>query len=1036
MPSCLVAPAFVLTLTLSLTAYVIAQAPSKPEFARAILPILSNSCQRCHGAEVQMGELRMDSREALLRGGTSGPAIVPSNGQGSLLVRRVLGLDDKPRMPLQGSPLTPEQTKAVQLWIDSGAPWPEGVSPEVTQLARHWAYVKPVRSEAPQVRNRQWVRNPIDAFVLAKLEKEGLSPSPEAPRETLIRRASLDLIGLPPDLKEVESFLANPSPDAYEKLVDRLLASPHFGERWARPWLDLARYGDTNGHEKDRRRSIWKYRDWVIDAFNKDIGFDRFTIEQIAGDMLPNPTLEQRIATGFHRNTLFNEEAGVDPEEDLWHNVVDRVGTTATVWLGSTLACAQCHDHKYDPFTQKDFYRLFAFFNNSEYAVKGEPGGSSTRFIEPVLELPTPEQEARRGAILPQVSQLKDTLKRWTPELRADQLQWEKQVTESQADWTILRPESVASTGGSRLEVLADSSVLASGENPLADNYVLEARTESQNLSGLRLEVLPHQRLPKGGPGRDPHGNFILNSIRVEVTPAEHPGRWETVPFREAGADDFYKEFMTDLDPRNLLKTESQGWGIDVSKEEQRLARQLVLAPEQPFGFAGGTRMRITLRHHSADGRQSLGCFRLWVTGSAAPLDLVRITAKLRPVLSLAEAKRTADQRRQLAEYFLSVAPALQPIRDRLQMLERELKELGIVDTLVMQERAGFERPATFLRVRGSFINKGEKEFAGVPGALHPLPSDQMPNRLGLARWLVDENNPLTARVMVNRFWEQIFGRGIVETSEDFGTQGSLPAHPELLDWLATEFRQQKWSVKRLLRLIVTSATYRQSSRVTPELLEKDPDNKRLARGPRFRMEGEMMRDAALAASGLLSRKIGGPSVFPHQPEGIWDIPYNLDQWRMSAGEDRYRRGLYTFWRRTSPYPSLMTFDATSREFCTVRRIRTNTPLQALTLLNDPAFFEMSRGLARRIVEEGGDSVESRIRYGFRVCVARQPRPEELGELTRQFNRQQGRFEKDGAAARSVVAESPWAKRREAEAAAWTVVANVLLNLDETITKE
>ncbi|MCI0622597.1 MAG: DUF1553 domain-containing protein, partial [Acidobacteria bacterium] len=332
--------------------------------------------------------------------------------------------------------------------------------------------------------------------------------------------------------------------------------------------------------------------------------------------------------------------------------------------------------------------------------------------------------------------------------------------------------------------------------------------------------------------------------------------------------------------------------------------------------------------------------------------------------------------------------------------------------------------------------SKGEKEFAGVPGALHSLPSDQMPNRLGLARWLVDENNPLTARVMVNRFWEQIFGRGIVETSEDFGTQGSLPVHPELLDWLATEFMQQKWSVKRLLRLIVTSATYRQFSRVTPELLEKDPDNKRLARGPRFRMEGEMMRDAALAASGLLSRKIGGPSVFPHQPEGIWDIPYNLDQWSMSAGEDRYRRGLYTFWRRTSPYPTLMTFDATSREFCTVRRIRTNTPLQALTLLNDPAFFEMGRGLARRMMEDGGDSVESRIRYGFRLCVARQPRPEELSALIRQFGLQQSRFAREGVAAQSVVAESPWAKGREAETAAWTLVANVLLNLDETITKE
>jgi len=901
-------------------------------FARDIQPILAASCYHCHGPETEMGELRLDLKQAAFQGGISGKVIVPGKSQESLLLQRVLGLGDKPRMPLSGSPLNPEQIALLRDWIDQGASWPEDAAKGVSSIRKHWAYVKLVRPEPPQVSNSPWVHNAIDAFVLARLEKEGLSPSPEAGKETLIRRLSLDLIGLPPTLEEVDEFRTDGSPKAYEKVVDRLLASPHFGERWARPWLDLARYADTNGHEKDRRRSIWKYRDWVIDAFNRDIGFDRFTIEQIAGDMVPSATQEQRIATGFHRNTLFNEEAGVDPEEDLWHNIVDRVSTTATVWLGTTLACAQCHDHKYDPLTQKDFYRLFAFFNNGDYFVKGELGASLTRFIEPVLELPTPEQETRRKTIRAEMTVLKETLRNWTPELKAARGSWEKGIAAAPSDWTVLIPERVKSSGGSHLKVLADDSILAGGENPLSDDYVVEAHTAQKEITGLRLEALPHPSLPKGGPGRDPHGNFILNAVHVEIASQEHPKDFQPLAFKESAADDFYKEFMTDLDPRNLLKAESQGWGIDVSKEDHRLPRQLVLVPKEPFGFSSGTRIRITLRHHSEDGRQGLGCFRFSVSTTDNPARIVQIAARLRPLIDQPPTKRTAQQDRDLGEYFLTIAALLEPARDRLHALQRELDTLGIVTTLVMEERPGFERPSTELRIHGSFTNRGEQVYAGVPGVLHPLPQDQMPNRLGLAHWLVSEENPLTARVTVNRFWEQVFGRGIVETSEDFGTQGAHPTHPELLDWLASEFMRERWSVKKLLRLIVTSAAYRQSSRATLDLLEKDPHNTLLARGPRFRMEAEMIRDAALRASGMLSPKIGGPSVFPNQPDGVWDIPYNLDQWTMSSGEDRYRRALYTFWRRTSPYPTFMAFDATSREFCTVRRVRTNTPLQSLVL--------------------------------------------------------------------------------------------------------
>ena len=1011
----------------SLSAGPAPQTANSVDFERDIQPILKASCYGCHSKAQASGQLRLDSKSAAMKGGISGPVIQPGRASESRLVHRLLGLGGEKKMPLGGKPLSEEQIALIRKWIDAGAPWPARAAGEDDGPAKHWAYVKPVRPKVPEVRNKAWVRNPIDNFVLARLEKEGLSPSPEASRETLIRRLSLDLTGLPPSVAEVDQFLADKDPNAYEKLVDRLLASPHYGERWARPWLDLARYADTNGYEKDRRRSIWKYRDWVIQAFNKDMPFDQFTIEQIAGDMLPNPTTDQLIATGFHRNTMFNEEGGVDKEEAHWENLVDRVNTTGTIWLGTTLGCAQCHNHKFDPFSIKDYYRLMAIFNNTRRDVRSY-GDTSTKFVEPELELPTPEQARKREQIRSEISALEQALKTMTPELASEKAQWERGVVEAAADWAALKPAKAVSSGGSTLAVQKDSSILASGQNPETDDYIVEAKIPQRGITALRLEALPDPSLPRGGPGRDPYGNFFLSRVDVEL-------------LSSAGAKKLRIRKVLADDGRLNDKKFQQLWSVDASRDEKRLPRQMVLLLDAPAGSPGDT-VRVTLHQTSEFGGQGLGRFRLSVTSSPEPERIVGVSAKLRSVLETPAARRTEKQEKDLIDYFLSVAKSLEPKRERLTALRKELDDLGIVTTLVMGEAPTSQPPSAVIRLRGSFTSPGETVYAGVPESLHPLGKGDSPNRLGLARWLVSKENPLVARVTVNRIWEQYFGRGIVETSEDFGTQGARPSHPELLDWLATEFVENGWSFKKLHRLIVTSATYRQSSAATPELLEKDPYNRLLARGARFRVEAEMIRDIALAASGLLSRKIGGPSVFPYQPEGIWDIPYNDDKWEESKGEDRYRRGIYTFIRRTSPYPSMLTFDAPSREVCVVRRVRTNTPLQALTALNDPAFFEAAQAMARRVLseKEAGADDSSRAIYAFRLCTSRRPTQEELNQLLAGLRKERDYFARHEDEAERLVGQQPVGsalpQAQKVELAAWTMLSNVLLNLDETLSKE
>ncbi|MFN7017760.1 MAG: PSD1 and planctomycete cytochrome C domain-containing protein [Fimbriimonadales bacterium] len=922
----------------------------KVDFAREILPIFKASCFPCHGPERRQGGLRLSDRESAFKGGISGRVIIPGDAENSLLVKRIRSDEEGPRMPKGMTALSPEQIELIKRWINEGAEWPEGA-----ENAVHWAFVPPKRPPIPEVKNKAWVRNPIDAFILHRLEQEGLSPSPEAPKETLIRRLYLDLIGLPPTPEEVDAFLNDKRPDAYERLVDRLLNSPHYGERQAIVWLDLARYADTDGFEKDLRRTMWRYRDWVIDAFNRDMPFDQFTIEQIAGDLLPNPTLAQRIATGFHRNTMQNLEGGVDQAEAHENKLYDRVDTTATVWLGITMNCARCHDHKYDPFTQKEYYQLLAFFNNSKIYPVGDASVSEEKWLEAQIPAPTPEQERQLAALERAIKQLEA---RGVPEPPT------------------LTPQAASAENHTALTTLDDGSLLAGGETPDTEVYRLRLRLPQGETRAILLDALPHDSLPYKGPGRAGNGNFVLTGVRLQLN-------GKTVAFKEARATASQNGF----DPRGVLEPENThtGWALDGHLGKPQT---LELWLEQPLRLRQPAEAELTLEcRYTRHKKHVLGRFRVRVLNGA--------TARL------------------------------WTLRRDYESLKRQ-----IPTALVMEDNPTDKPLTAVVRPRGEFTRQGEVVETGVPAVLHPFPQNAPRNRLGLALWLVSRENPLTARVQVNRMWATIFGRGIVETLDNFGTQGAYPTHPELLDWLAVEFMERGWSMKHIYRLIVTSSTYRQSSQMTPELLERDPKNELYARAPRYRLPAELVRDNALAISGLLSRTIGGPSVFPPQPEGVWDIPYNADRWVTDTGENRYRRGLYTFWRRTAPYPSMVAFDAHSREVCVAMRPRTNTPLQSLVLLNDPAYVEAAVALAQRMAQKGKGNLQASLRYGFRCCTAREPTPAELQRLEQLYHQMLERYARQPDAAQLLVGE-PNPNR-----AALTLVANALLNLDETITRE
>lgn len=810
------------------------------EYLRDVKPILAEHCHRCHGASQQKSGLRLDTAALALKGGETGPAYKPGKSAASLLIQVIEGTHAEiAKMPYKRPPLSSAQVQTLARWIDEGASAPANESSEAKQ---HWAFLAPVRAPLPVVKQTSWPRNSIDQFILARLEQEKIKPSPEADRVTLIRRASLDLTGLPPTPAEADSFLKDKQADAYERLVDRLLASPHYGERWARHWLDVARYADSNGYSVDAPREIWKYRDWVIDALNRDLPYDQFVIEQLAGDLLPDATTEQKTATGFHRNTQINQEGGIDAEQFRIESVLDRVNTTATAFLGLTVACAQCHDHKFDPISQREYYQLFAFFNNQD---------------EPNLEVPTPEESAKREAHRARTKQLEEELKQYTDAITPKQSAWEVERTQAQ---------------------------------------------------------------------------------------------------------------------RSKLKDEVQS--------------ALRLSPED----------------------------------------------------------RNEAQKKAAFVAFRDQDAGYQELRQKWDKLKKD--EPRITTTMVLQERP--QPRESYFFIKGDFTRKGEPVTPGVLHALQPLPPTDKPNRFDLARWIAAPQNPLTARVMVNRVWQQYFGRGLVETENDFGTQGSPPSHPGLLDWLANEFMQpiadsnsrithhasRPWSLKAMHRLIVTSATYRQSSHVRPELATVDPNNKLLARQSRLRLDAEIVRDVSLSASGLLNPKIGGPSVFPPQPDGVMTLGQSKREWLASPGEERYRRGLYTFFWRATPHPALMVFDSADGFSACTRRPRSNTPLQALTLLNEQAFVEFAQALAARVLQVQGASDRERMEQAFRFCLARKPAPPERQRLLDLLNREITGFQKSPDEAAAVVSRKPDSKPDVVQLAAWTTVSRVLLNLDETITRE
>jgi hypothetical protein len=1006
--------------------------PGKLQFNRDVRPILSDLCFSCHGPdnEKRKGELRLDDRASALHGGKSGEAgIVPGKAEASEIIKRILSEDEDEQMPPRkgGKRVRPEQLAILKRWISEGA-----------EYQGHWSFSPVQRPSVPSASTS----NPIDAFIRVRLDAAGLKPSPAADKGTLLRRLSLDLTGLPPTPAELDAFLSDSSPKAYEAAVDRLLESPHFGEQMALQWLDFARYADSNGFQSDGSRQMSIWRDWVIGAFNGNMPFNQFTVEQLAGDLLPNATTDQLIATGFNRNHRLNGEGGRIEAEWFVETVIDRVETTGSTWLGLTVGCARCHDHKFDPLSQKEFYQLFAFFNSCEET--GVLGGDQfTVNTKPVLQFPAPEHIAKRAEFDQKIATAQKALEEAKAKDAQAQKTRESRLLASAPNWTPLVPQHLESKQGSQLTADAEGVVLAGGNHPATDTYIVGAETELTEITGLRLELIPDPRLPSKGAGRHGNGNPVLSEIRVSATNRQD-GSQRDLELQGASADFSQKGWDVAGAIDANLKT---GWAIHPEVQKPHAA---FFRLKDPLKLPNGAALTVQLDQQYGSGAL-LGKFRLSVTGSpipeAAPEEILTI-------VKTPASKRTEAQRKQLAEYYKSagVGSAEASAKTKLDeiMKAKNAFERTVPSVMVMQERAE-PRQATLL-VRGQYDQPGEPVQRGIPAALPSLPQGAPVNRLGLAQWIVSENNPLTARVWVNRAWEKFFGLGIVKSSENFGSQSDWPSHPELLDWLAAEFMRpsvgmsvagkpaQAWDMKALLKLIVLSETYQQSSKVTPALLEKDPDNRLLARGPRSRLSGEILRDSALSVSGLLAPKLGGPSVRPYMPKGVWDetsVYGDLLRYQEGKGDDLYRRTLYTIWKRTAAPPSALLFDAPNREVCTVKRSRTNTPLQALSLLNEITFVEAARKFAERILVEGGATPEERIRWAFRCVTCRAPESSELAVLVKGLEQQIERFQNNPESAKQLLAVGASPARKDLsveQLAAYTLSANVLLNLDEFIT--
>lgn len=1173
-----------------------------PAYQAQVLPVLAQNCYKCHGPEERKGGLRLSSEEDARKGGDSGHSPFEPGAGGEIpLLQRITTSDEALQMPPNGPRLSKADIETLTAWVKAGAPWHGAAGdPEV-----FWSFRKPVQPSLPANTQLEWGRNPIDAFTLQAMTAHGLTPSPEADRNALIRRLSLDLRGLPPTPEEIRAYVADTRPDAYERLVEQFLSSPHYGERMAIAWLDVARYADTNGYEKDRPRSIWPYRDWVIGAYQADMPFDRFVIEQIAGDLLPSPTLDQRIATGFHRNVMLNEEGGIDVEEFRFKNVVDRTNTTATALLGLTMGCAQCHTHKYDPISQQEYYEFFAFFNNTDDLTLDVPQPDITATREQqrsrIAELrsalrgqfPTHDPQPVRVVLAPAAAEATDggalpvldgsavdvskaapesntyivqtvlgpgrvdglTLHVFTGEngpgrtphgnfvlseilayrldgdtrtnlilnraesafsqenypveqaidgrldtgwgvagdpkgmkqdreatfyfaepLELDAVQpievrleqqlgnqhtlgnfrlesvrvdtpeagipegqlrerflakrfsaWAEAIRQKSSPWQPLNPVSMETHKYTTLVRLEDNSILATGDLPNNDIYDLALRTGEEQVTGIRLEVLPHESLPGGGPGRGvilSEGDFFLTGVKISAAPWSDPEA--KVPVTIVGATESYADSGKTAVKALDGKTDT-GWSIKGGEGKSHAA---VFAFETPVGYPGGTLFFVTLEQQYIH-QHTIGRFRLSATARPNP-EAAGVPADIESLLLAGSV--TGGEQARLEQFFLEHTPLLADAQAEIEQLEKGMPKQPT--TLALEER---EIPrVAHVHHRGEFMEPREAVRPDVPAVLPPLPEYAPRNRLTLARWLVGDENPLTARVTMNRLWEQVFGRGIVNTVDDFGMMGTAPTHPELLDWLAVEFMRRGWNVKDMVRLMATSATYLQSAAITPERQAIDPENLYLARSPRFRVDAELVRDIALAASGTLDESVGGPSVFPPLPEGLLDFVYGGFTWTVDTGANRHRRGMYTYWKRMLPYPTAAVFDAPARDMVCVRRIRTNTPMQALTLLNDEVFMEAARALARDLLENTPDDPAARLRALFMRCLSREPDAEEAQAMLAYLDEQQAVLA--GQPAEKVQAllnveggdENADAQVRQA---AWTLLCRAVLNLDETITR-
>ena len=1125
------------------------------DFNRDIRSVIANTCFKCHGPDdaERQADLRLDTREGALADLGGHAAVVPGKPEASEILKRLTSTDPEVMMPPPGAGrrVTPQEVELFRRWIAEGA-----------HYSVHWAYQSPKKATPPETPEfAGFAKSEIDRFVAAKLKQQGLIPSHEADRATLIRRVSLDLTGLPPSEEEVAAFLADQADGAYERLVDRLLKQPAFGEHWARLWLDLARYADSSGYADDPVRTIWGYRDYVVRSFNANKPFDQFTIEQIAGDMLPNSTEEQFVATAFHRNTLTNNEGGTTDEEFRNVAVVDRVNTTLAVWMATTISCAQCHTHKYDPITQKEFFEVFAILNNTADADRGDDS--------PRLELYSDEQKANKAAWQTELAAVEQVLKTPTPELLESLAKFDRDYPRD-LPWVGLKPDSVQSLNGAEYTIGEDQSVLVT-KPPKTDTTTLRLPAPVGPLSALRIEALPDPSLPGNGPGYA-GGTFVVTHVSATIVPkdeqrprgryvrVESPGKQRYLHLAEvqvfSGADNvapkgkatqISTDFGGNAELANDGNTNGQyfegksvshtataddpWWEVDllslvpvdkvvlwnrtdgagdrlansrivlldenrqpvweqaiaeapkVSQEyaasaarglkfsaavadytqanfapEQVLTAKpdpnkgwavgggigqphwLVLVPEAATEIPAGSQIQLMIEQQSQHESHILGKFRISASASPRAVEVARTPTNIRDILAVASEKRTPEQTATLQTwYFANLAPELAAPRERKAKLATDLANLKPETSVpVFTELTGNARRKTKLQHRGNYLDLGDEVAEGVPAAFLPPGAEMPKDRLALAQWLVHRENPLTARVMVNRFWEALFGQGIVVTSEDFGTQGDLPTHPELLDWLAVDLMDSHWDMQRLLKQLVLSATYRQSSKVTPGQLAADPDNRWLARGPRFRMSAEMIRDQSLALSGLLSSKMYGAPVRPPQPKlGLSAAFGSSTDWETSMGEDRYRRALYTQFRRSNPYPSMAAFDAPNREVCTVRRIRTNTPLQALVTLNDPVHLEAAQALSRQVVKWEG-AISERAARLFRHCTAREPEPAELARLVQLHETIRTRADANPESAK-LLASDPLGPVPEGldtvDLAAWTVVGNVILNLDEMLMK-